>query len=256
MNFGQLLQMKKMKFVSSPRRAHSFKKKEKKKKKKGEKKEKKNIEIRERCKGVHCADLGESFPTSRYTCKNRRRYSRERATRSLAENSIHFSFASLQPPRAISTLLLRIHASTSGRIRLQKSNVITEGRRSARNQRRKSQVSASSPERSNVSSSTVVSPSCHCDAAARVVVNLRSKILRVRSCPSIAEMRSSASGTTGATGRSIAIGARGSPAATDGGAGNRGSTRGEAARGGAGNRGSTRGETARGDARRGDLSKE
>ncbi len=24
------------------------------------------IEIRERCKGVHCADLGESFPTSIY----------------------------------------------------------------------------------------------------------------------------------------------------------------------------------------------
>ena len=38
------------------------------------------IEIRERCKGVHCVDLGESFPTN-ITCKNRRRYSRERALR-------------------------------------------------------------------------------------------------------------------------------------------------------------------------------
>ena len=25
-----------------------------------------NFEIRERCKGVHCVDLGESFPTSIY----------------------------------------------------------------------------------------------------------------------------------------------------------------------------------------------
>ena len=25
-----------------------------------------NVEIRERCKGVHCVDLGESFPTSIY----------------------------------------------------------------------------------------------------------------------------------------------------------------------------------------------
>ena len=25
-----------------------------------------NFEIRERCKGVHCVDLGESFPTSSY----------------------------------------------------------------------------------------------------------------------------------------------------------------------------------------------
>ena len=38
----------------------------------GEKKQKKtailneNFEIRERCKGVHCVDLGESFPTSIY----------------------------------------------------------------------------------------------------------------------------------------------------------------------------------------------
>ena len=40
------------------------------------------FEIEERCKGVHCVDLGESFPT----CKNRRRYSRERAPRSLGEN--------------------------------------------------------------------------------------------------------------------------------------------------------------------------
>ena len=43
------------------------------------------IEIRERCKGVHCVDLGESFPTSIYL-QNRRRYSRERAPRSLGEN--------------------------------------------------------------------------------------------------------------------------------------------------------------------------
>ena len=28
------------------------------------------IEIRERCKGVHCADLGESFPTSIYLQKS------------------------------------------------------------------------------------------------------------------------------------------------------------------------------------------
>ena len=33
-----------------------------------------NFEIRERCKGVHCVDLGESFP-----CKIWLRYSRERA---------------------------------------------------------------------------------------------------------------------------------------------------------------------------------
>ena len=37
----------------------------------------------ERCKGVHCVDLGESFPT--FTCKNRRRYSREWAPRSLGK---------------------------------------------------------------------------------------------------------------------------------------------------------------------------
>ena len=30
-----------------------------------------------------------------FTCKNRRRYSRERASQSLEENSIHYSFASL-----------------------------------------------------------------------------------------------------------------------------------------------------------------
>ena len=29
-----------------------------------------NIEIRERCKGVHCVDLGESFPTSIYLQKS------------------------------------------------------------------------------------------------------------------------------------------------------------------------------------------
>ena len=28
------------------------------------------IEIRERCKGVHCVDLGESFPTSIYLQKS------------------------------------------------------------------------------------------------------------------------------------------------------------------------------------------
>ena len=28
-----------------------------------------NFEIRERCKGVHCVDLGESFPTSIYLQK-------------------------------------------------------------------------------------------------------------------------------------------------------------------------------------------
>ena len=28
-----------------------------------------NFEIEERCKGVHCADLGESFPTSIYLQK-------------------------------------------------------------------------------------------------------------------------------------------------------------------------------------------
>ena len=39
-------------------------------------------EIRERCKGVHCVDLDESFPTRVYL-QNRRRYSRERAPRSL-----------------------------------------------------------------------------------------------------------------------------------------------------------------------------
>ena len=29
-----------------------------------------NFEIRERCKGVHCVDLGESFPTSIYLQKS------------------------------------------------------------------------------------------------------------------------------------------------------------------------------------------
>ena len=56
-----------------------------------------NFEIRERCKGVHCVDLGESFPTSIYL-QNRRRYSRERAPRSLRENSIHYSLHSLAWP--------------------------------------------------------------------------------------------------------------------------------------------------------------
>ena len=44
------------------------------------------FEIEERCEGVHRVDLGESFPTSIYLRKNRRRYSRERAPRSLGEN--------------------------------------------------------------------------------------------------------------------------------------------------------------------------
>ena len=76
------------------------------------------FETEERCKGVHCVDLGERFPyflfsivpffsiffSNRssfqrvFTCKNRRRYSRERAPRSLGENSIHYSFVSLCTP--------------------------------------------------------------------------------------------------------------------------------------------------------------
>ena len=32
------------------------------------------IEIRERCKGVHCVDLGESFPTSIYLQKSALRF--------------------------------------------------------------------------------------------------------------------------------------------------------------------------------------
>ena len=36
-----------------------------------------------------------------FTCKNRRRYSRERAPRSLKENSIHYSFASLEVSAAL-----------------------------------------------------------------------------------------------------------------------------------------------------------
>ena len=60
-------------------------------------------EIRERCKGVHCVDLGESFPTSIYLQKSRR-YSRERALRSLGGkfNSIFTSLRRWRasPPRA------------------------------------------------------------------------------------------------------------------------------------------------------------
>ena len=45
---------------------------------------------------VNLVDLAKSFPIQRvFTCKNRRRYSRERASQSLEENSIHYSFASL-----------------------------------------------------------------------------------------------------------------------------------------------------------------
>ena len=48
-------------------------------------------------KYVNLVDVVKSFPTSIYL-QNRRRYSRERAPRSLGENSIHYSFASLVRP--------------------------------------------------------------------------------------------------------------------------------------------------------------
>ena len=55
-----------------------------------------NFEFEERCNGVDCVDLDESFPFQRiFTWWNRRRYSRERAPRSLGENSTHYSFACL-----------------------------------------------------------------------------------------------------------------------------------------------------------------
>ena len=59
--------------------------------------------IPKRCKGVHCVDLGESFPTRIYL-QNRRRYSRERAPRSLRGkfNSIFTSLLRHYSP-AIST---------------------------------------------------------------------------------------------------------------------------------------------------------
>ena len=46
------------------------------------------------CKSCSLVDIGKSFPTTIYL-QNRRRYSRERTHRSLGENSIHYSFASL-----------------------------------------------------------------------------------------------------------------------------------------------------------------
>ena len=50
---------------------------------------------------VNLVDLVKSFQRV-YTksCKNRRRYSRERASQRLEENSIHYSFASLLPSRS------------------------------------------------------------------------------------------------------------------------------------------------------------
>ena len=47
-----------------------------------------------RCKGVHCVDLGESFPTRIYL-QNRCRYSRKRAPRSLREIIQYYSIVSL-----------------------------------------------------------------------------------------------------------------------------------------------------------------
>ena len=41
-----------------------------------------------------------------FTCKNRRRYSREQASQSLEENSIHYSFASLVA--TVHTVTLRL----------------------------------------------------------------------------------------------------------------------------------------------------
>ena len=53
-----------------------------------------NFEIWAVQKHENLVDLVKSFPTSIYLL-NRRRCSRERASQSLEENSIHFSFASL-----------------------------------------------------------------------------------------------------------------------------------------------------------------
>ena len=52
-----------------------------------------NFEIRERCKGVHCVDLGESFPTSIYLQKSAS--IQPRAPRSLGENIQYYSIVSL-----------------------------------------------------------------------------------------------------------------------------------------------------------------
>ena len=63
-----------------------------------------NFEIKEQCKGVHCVDLGESFPTSIYFQKSASIQpaasvealgTRERAPRSLGENIQYYSLVSL-----------------------------------------------------------------------------------------------------------------------------------------------------------------
>ena len=53
------------------------------------------IEIRERCKGVHCVDLGESFPTRIYLQKSASIQPRPSPSNLFWENSIQYSFASL-----------------------------------------------------------------------------------------------------------------------------------------------------------------
>ena len=62
-------------------------------------------------KQVNLVDLVKSFPTSIYL-QNRRRYSRERAPRSLGENSIQYSFASLvtsvyRPKKSVERIKLK-----------------------------------------------------------------------------------------------------------------------------------------------------
>ena len=53
------------------------------------------IEIRERCKGVHCVDLDESFPTSIYLQKSASIQPRTSPSKFGGENSIQYSLHSL-----------------------------------------------------------------------------------------------------------------------------------------------------------------
>ena len=63
-------------------------------------------------KYVNLVDLVKSFPTSIYL-KNRRRYSRERASQSSEENSIHYSFASSGLVRGASVFLGAVGVSVT-----------------------------------------------------------------------------------------------------------------------------------------------
>ena len=57
------------------------------------------IEIRERCKGVHCVDLGESFPTSIYLQKSASIQPRTRPSKFGGKfNSLFTSLLKARPP--------------------------------------------------------------------------------------------------------------------------------------------------------------